>query len=167
MMSKYDYFFLDVDGVMTDGAMYYSAEGKLLKKFGPDDHGALLLISKYIKVIFVSADKKGFQISKKRIVTGMNFELYLVGESERERFFLSYGLMENFIYMGDSDWDVPLMEKVGISIAPLNASSLCKDSADYVCETNGGDRAVAEAVKYIFEKKIGINYMNLIKEGKG
>jgi hypothetical protein len=33
---------LDVDGVMTTGEFYYSADGKVMKVFGPDDHNALL-----------------------------------------------------------------------------------------------------------------------------
>ena len=41
-------FILDVDGVLTDGGFYYSSEGKVLKKFGPDDNDALKLLEPYI-----------------------------------------------------------------------------------------------------------------------
>ena len=37
-------FVIDVDGVMTDGQFYYTAEGKVMKVFGPNDHDALLLL---------------------------------------------------------------------------------------------------------------------------
>ena len=51
-------FILDVDGVMTDGKFYYSQEGKILKAFGADDSDALALLSKYIKINFITGDKK-------------------------------------------------------------------------------------------------------------
>ena len=58
-------FILDVDGVMTDGKFYYSAEGKIFKSFGADDSDALGLLNKYIKINFITGDKKGFPISKR------------------------------------------------------------------------------------------------------
>ena len=58
-------FLCDVDGVLTDGKFYYSESGKIMKKFGADDNDALSLLDPYIKIQFISGDKRGFSISKK------------------------------------------------------------------------------------------------------
>ena len=60
-------FILDVDCVLTDGTFYYTTEGKVMKKFGADDNDALSLLKPYMKIFFVTGDKRGFDISKKRI----------------------------------------------------------------------------------------------------
>ena len=70
-------FVLDVDGVLTDGGFYYTTEGKVMKKFGADDNDALSLLRPYMDIIFVTGDKRGFEISSKRI-NDMHFELELV-----------------------------------------------------------------------------------------
>ena len=69
---------LDVDGVMTDGKFYYTSDGKFLKAFGPDDSDALGVLNKLIEIRFITGDKKGFSISKKRIVDDMGYKLDLL-----------------------------------------------------------------------------------------
>ena len=76
-------FLLDVDGVMTNGQFIYSRNGKVQKIFGPDDHDGLRLLSEFIEIRFITGDKKGFDISKKRIVDDMNFKLDLVSTVKR------------------------------------------------------------------------------------
>ena len=60
-------FVLDVDGVLSSGQFLYDSNGKQYKIFGPHDNDGLKLISKYIKIRFISADTRGFEISKKRV----------------------------------------------------------------------------------------------------
>ena len=67
LMQTPTHFILDVDGVMTDGKFTYSKWGKKSKVFGPDDNDALKLISRYIPVLFLTSDKRGIKISKRRI----------------------------------------------------------------------------------------------------
>ena len=57
-------FIIDVDGVMTDGKFYYTKQGKVMKCFGADDNDALKLLSNYIKIRFVTGDKRGYLITK-------------------------------------------------------------------------------------------------------
>ena len=49
----------DVDGVLTDGKFTYTIDGKISKRFGPDDSDALSLIENYINIQFVSGDQGG------------------------------------------------------------------------------------------------------------
>ena len=60
-------FLLDVDGVMTTGQFIYSQRGKLYKVFGAHDSDGLKLIKRDMLIKFISADKRGFSISKKEL----------------------------------------------------------------------------------------------------
>ena len=60
--------------------------------------------------------------------------------------------LQDVIYMGDGIFDHYVFEKVGYSIAPANADKNARESANYVTERLGGDRAVAEACLHILEK---------------
>ena len=149
---KPKYFILDVDGVMTTGHFLYTAEGKAMKIFGPDDNDGLSLLSEYIEIIFVTGDKKGFPISKKRIVDDMKFPLEIVSTIRRIDWIQKKYALENVIYMGDGIFDHYVMSKVGYAIAPANADKLCKQHANYITERSGGDRAVAEACLHIMKQ---------------
>jgi 3-deoxy-D-manno-octulosonate 8-phosphate phosphatase (KDO 8-P phosphatase) len=145
-------FVMDIDGVLTDGSFLYDINGKAYKKFGPDDADALKLIKNDVVIKFVSADHRGFEISRKRI-EDMGYVLDFVKAKDRATW-----IQKNFpknewvqIYMGDSFVDIPVLKSVDIGIVPNNANNLAKDFATYVSPYNGGDRAVADAVFYILE----------------
>lgn len=145
-------FILDVDGVMTTGQFFYTKNGKIGKIFGPDDHDALSLIKEFIEVRFITGDKKGFDISKRRIVKDMKFKLDLVSTVKRIDWIKKKYKLEETIYMGDGIMDIPVMEKVSYSICPFNGNDLTKKSSNYVTKRSGGDRAVAEACIHLMNK---------------
>ena len=145
-------FILDVDGVMTTGQFYYTENGKLMKVFGPDDNDGLSLLAPYLKVVFVTGDRKGFDISKRRIVEDMKYPLHLVSTIKRVEWISERFALDQVIYMGDGIFDHYVMKKVGYSVAPANADPLAKQHAQYVTNRSGGDRAVAEACLHILEK---------------
>ncbi len=145
-------FILDVDGVMTTGHFLYTQHGKVMKIFGPDDNDALSLLRSNLEIRFVTGDKKGFPISKKRIVDDMGFDLDIVSTIKRIDWIEKRYPLESVIYMGDGIFDHYVMRHVGYSIAPANSDSNAKQFASYVTKRNGGDRAVAEASIHIMEK---------------
>lgn len=146
-------FILDVDGVLTDGSYYYTTEGKVMKKFGPDDHDALLLLKPYLHICMITGDKKGFAITQKRVAEDMGFPLHLVSTFERVKWMNDNGFdPKETIYMGDGIFDVMVFDKVAYSIAPANSFYMTKANADFATESRGGDSAVAEACLHIMEK---------------
>lgn len=145
-------FILDVDGVMTTGQFLYTSSGKTMKIFGPDDNDGLSLLKTSLNIRFVSGDKNGFAISKKRIVDDMGFVLDLVSTVHRIDWIKEHYETSEVIYMGDGIFDHYVMKHVGYSIAPANADRFAKQHANYVTERSGGDRAVAEACLHIMEK---------------
>lgn len=148
-------FILDVDGVMTTGSFFYSAEGKQLKEFGPDDNDALSLLKDKVEIRFVTGDRKGFEISRRRIVEDMKFPLELVSTIKRIDWIKQNFDPSRVIYMGDGIFDSYVMRGVAYSIAPANADEEARRVADFVTLRRGGDRAVAEACLHVLNQFFG------------
>ena len=155
MIKNYN-FVLDVDGVLTNGKFLYSQDGKLMKEFGAHDAYSLKKISSSLNIQFISADKRGFSISEKRI-TDMGFKLTLVSEDERFSYIKERFSLENLIYMGDGDADAKVLKDSFIGIAPKNSRPSALNAADYVTELAGGNGAVAEACDYLEQKLFNKN----------
>ena len=145
-------FLLDVDGVMTTGQFGYTPDGKTMKIFGPDDNDALSLLRNLIEIRFITGDRNGLEITKRRIVDDMNLPLDVVSVLKRIDWIKEHYNPDEVIYMVDGIFDHFVFNKIGYSIAPNNANSLAKKNADFVTTRNGGDRAVAEACLHILEK---------------
>ena len=143
---------LDVDGVLTDGAIYYSDAGKVLKRFGPDDNDAIGLLAGRLPVHAISGDKRGFPITRRRVQDDMGLPLDLVSTLHRVDWMAERWPLDSVIYMGDGIFDAVVFGAVGYSIAPADADPLARAHADYVTERRGGDRAVAEACLHVLAK---------------
>lgn len=145
-------FLLDVDGVMTNGQFLYSAEGKAYKTFGADDHDALLLLKPFLAIRFITGDRKGLPITRKRIEEDMKMPLDLVSTVKRLAWLREQCNPADVVYMGDGIFDPYVFACVGYSICPANGFYLTKARADFVTASAGGDRAVAEASLHLLEK---------------
>lgn len=145
-------FILDVDGVLTDGKFVYTAAGKVSKTFGPDDNDALRLLKGKLRLQVVSGDKRGFEITRKRVEEDMGLPLALVSTFERVKWICDHFNPAEVIYMGDGIFDSLVFAHVGYSIAPANAFYKTKELADFVTRARGGEGAVAEACFHILER---------------
>jgi len=151
-------FILDLDGVLTDGKFYYSQEGKYMKVFGADDHDCINVLKKFMKIHVVTADSKGYEISKRRVKEDMALDIDLVSATDRVEWLAKRFNLERTIYMGDGVFDYLVFQEVFYSIAPANALKSTKGKAKFVTKNSGGDRAVAEACIHILNKFF--NYQN-------
>jgi len=160
--NKPKYFILDVDGVITNGQMIYDQSGKKYKIFGQDDHDSLKLMKKYINILFISGDRIGFKISKKR-VEDMGFNIKFVPSFQRVEWIDRNLGLKKCIYMGDGIFDHLVMKKVLYSIAPNGAlEHVCK-TANFKTKNNPAQRAVAEAVIHILKYFFSVNFSKLKK----
>lgn len=146
---------IDVDGVLTDGSCTYTVDGKTAKVFGPDDNDALKLLARFIEPRFVSADERGFVISKRRVSHDMGFALDLVQAADRVRWISGQCDAANVIYMGGGIFDAAVFEAVGYGICPADGFSATREAADFVTTCPGGRRAVAEACVHILDEWFG------------
>ena len=151
MNSSKKYFVCDVDGVMTTGHFLYSSSGKEYKVFGPHDNDGIKMLEGKVNVLFITADQRGFPISKKRIVDDMNQDLKLVSEHERLDFIKTNFGLDNVIYMGDGYHDAEILRECFYGIAPQNARIESKNAAKYITPSKSGEGAVLDACLHILE----------------
>ena len=145
---------IDVDGVMTSSQFLYSKKGKEYKIFGAHDSDGLNLLKKYFKIEFITADKRGFSITKKRIVNDLKFKLRIIGEHERYTFCKKIGF-NNIIYIGDGFYDAKILKKASFGISPKNARIEARKASNYVTPSRSAEGALLDAaLKIISHFKI-------------
>jgi len=158
-------FLLDVDGVMTDGSLFYTGSGEEIKVFNVKDGLGIKLLKKAkIDVGVISARRsdplytrlKDLGIDK--IYTGNERKIEALEDIVKSNS-LKY---EEIAYMGDDYVDIPVMKRVGFPIAVADAVDEVKNIAVYVTKSRGGKGAVREAAEFIL--KIRGDLENLIEE---
>jgi 3-deoxy-D-manno-octulosonate 8-phosphate phosphatase (KDO 8-P phosphatase) len=141
----------DVDGILTDGGMYYTLEGKIMKKFAPHDSDGVKLLRKHgIEVYGISADWRGFEISKKRF-DDMGVSLNLVSGKDRAKYIKENFGFEHTAFVGDGFEDVQSLLNSKVGYAPSNACKHAKDAADFIIDTPGGSGVLLEVAIHIIE----------------
>jgi len=142
----------DVDGVLTDGGMYYSNKGDILKKFYVrDGMGVTLLRKNNIHTIIVTKEKNEIinqwanKMKIKKLYDGvMNKEIMI---SKVCKYFRV--IPKQLAYIGDDINDVGLLKKVGLSAVPNDGIKEAKSICDYICKNNGGMGAFRELADLI------------------
>lgn len=142
----------DVDGVMTDGGLYYSRHGEEIKKFNVKDGLVVhLLRNEGIKLCIVTGRKS--EIVEKRF-SELKFDFIVQGSEDKMEDLkkiaseLQIGL-ENIAYIGDDINDLELLKNVGLGGCPSDAIESLKEEVSYVCQKKGGEGAFREFADYI------------------
>tara|TARA_B100001121_G_C18631951_1_gene594803 strand:- start:88 stop:576 length:489 start_codon:yes stop_codon:yes gene_type:complete len=141
---------IDVDGVMTTGQFIYSNKGKQFKIFGAHDSDGLKFLKNFFKIIFITADKRGYSVTKKRIVDDLNYKLQLVTETERYAFCERIGF-KKIIFIGDGIYDSKILKNCRFGITPNNARIEARKSANYITPSNSAEGAVLDAALKILK----------------
>ncbi len=137
----------DVDGVLTDGGMYYNSKGDFMKKFhARDGMGVTLLRKKGIPTIIVTKEKTAIV---RKWASKMKVAEIFDGIQNKEQIVdvicKKYKVATDQIgYIGDDVNDVELLKKVGFSATPNDGISKVQKIVDYVCKKNGGEGAFRE-----------------------
>lgn len=144
--------FMDVDGVLTDGKIWFMEDGKeFFKPFSAQDSvGIFLARQRGIEIIWLSCRKS--PITQKRAESLGVHHVYFTPykKDKMEAICQSLGIhLEEVCYIGDDLSDIPAMEASGYPVAVSNAVREVKDVAKYVTEKHGGDAAVREAIDHI------------------
>lgn len=151
-LKKIRLFATDVDGVLTDGGMYWSDSGDQIRKFNAwDGLGLGLLQNAGIVVAFITMDQtslvslRAVRLGIAEIHQGVKDKLAAL-----KALSLKYDLgFEEIAYMGDDVNDVPALQAVGFSAAPANGREQVRRTVQYVCSANGGEGAVREVADMI------------------
>ena len=144
----------DIDGVWTDGGMYYDQQGNEWKKFNTSDSAGVLFL-KLLDIPLAIVTGEDTEIVKRRaqklgvtkLYQGVKDKLTLASDICIE---LGIDLSE-VAFIGDDLGDMPLLRKVGFACCPQNAPAYVKNIVHYVTQTKGGDGAFSDFVEHMLE----------------
>ena len=152
----------DIDGVWTDGSMYYDATNLEFKRFNTSDSVGVLFL-KYLDIPLAIMTGENTQIVQRRADKLKIEHVYL---GVKDKLDLAIQVCTEFnitladvAFIGDDINDLELLSNVGFSAVPDNAPSYIKSKVDLVLKTRGGDGAFREFVEYIVEKHSSIEAM--------
>ncbi|MGX5174728.1 3-deoxy-manno-octulosonate-8-phosphatase KdsC [Aliikangiella sp. IMCC44653] len=137
----------DVDGVLSDGKVYFTQKGDELKNFNiKDGLGIKLLQKSGIKVAIITGRKSAIVETRAK---ELGIDILYQGHSDKRAAFKeitqSLNLQPNQVaHIGDDLPDLPLMQLAGLGIAVADAYSFVRQNADYVTVQSGGSGAVRE-----------------------
>ena len=148
----------DVDGVLTDGGMYYSAKGDIQKKFhARDGMGIAILKRNQIPTVIITKEKN---VIVKKWASKMPVDKLFDGIKKKEdllpKLCKLYNLTEkNIAYIGDDVNDMEIMKKIGMSISPNDANLEVKKIANHITKSKGGEGVLREVCDLIISKRFG------------
>lgn len=146
-LSKIKLVITDVDGVLTDGSLYYSEQGEALKHFHVKDGlGIKMLLACGVQVAVLSG---GDTPILRRRIKDLGIPLYQLGKMSKRQACLELMqqagvLPEETAFLGDDTLDLPAFEACGLAVAVNDAFDYIKQQADLVLSRNGGQAAFRE-----------------------
>lgn len=149
---------LDVDGVLTDGRLYYGPNGEEQKTFHVrDGYGIKLWHDAGFRSGIISGRNSDL-VSRRAAELNMSF-VYQGNDdkiSALDEITAAAGVSADEVsFVGDDDLDIPVLEKVGLAIAVADAVGAVRESAHYVTKTPGGRGAVREVVEMLLAAQNG------------
>lgn len=149
-LEKIKLLILDVDGVMTDGGMYFTEKGDEIKRFNTKDGRAIMhLTENKFQVGIISSGFKAEIVEARAKMLGIQ---HCVVTREKKIAVLKQLLtelnleMENVAMIGDDVNDIEIMRNIGIAACPSNAVQLIKECSHVILEAKGGEGCVREFI---------------------
>jgi len=147
---------LDVDGVLTDGGLYYTESGEELRKFNvKDGMGMKRAQAAGVAVVIITTSATAAIAHRGRML-GVD-HVYLECEDKLGQLVQLCDEMQvdldQVAHVGDDLVDLPVLNAVGCPLTVADAVEPVKEAAIYVAAKNGGDGAVREICEMIYEAK--------------
>ena len=148
----------DCDGVLTDGGVYYGELGEVLKRFNIRDGMGVVRLRELVGVetgivtgeTSPSVVTRAAKLKITELHLGAGDKLAVLAE-----ILLRTGLDANEIaFIGDDVNDLGILQAVGFSACPVDATRQNKAVVDYCCETPGGQGCFRELAELIIEAKL-------------
>lgn len=147
---------LDVDGVLTDGRLYYGDDGHEYKGFHTrDGHGIKMAQACGIEVAVISGRRAG---SVERRLRELGIRRAVLGCDDKASALT--GLLadtgvtaEQACYVGDDLVDLPAMTRVALAVAVADADAFVRSRADWVTDAAGGCGAVREVCEHLLDAR--------------
>lgn len=156
LLSNIELVITDIDGVLTDGGIYYDEHGECMKRFHVRDGlGIKLLQQAGIQVAVLSG--KDSKPLRKRI-SDLGIDIFMLGIKNKEMacqeiIQRANTIKANTVYIGDDTIDLPAFISCGVAVAVADAPEYVKAKCDLVTDTKGGFGALREiADKILIEQ---------------
>lgn len=146
----------DIDGVWTDGGMFYSESGEEFKKFNTSDSvGVLLARQADIKLYIISGENSKAVVNRAAKLKIDNCYVGIKNKVELvETILAKEGVKYNEVaFIGDEINDIKLLQKVGFSACPQSAPSYTKKIVHAVIPTDGGKGAFRDFVIEVLNRE--------------
>lgn len=142
----------DVDGIMTDGSLYLTDDGKEMKGFNSlDGHGLKMLKSTGVELAIITGRTSQLVVHRAR-----NLGITHLHQGAHDKLTVYRQLLEDLnlsaeqtAYMGDDVVDLPVMRRSGLAITVPAAPDLVKAHSHYITRREGGRGAVREACEFL------------------
>ncbi|MCB0350327.1 MAG: HAD hydrolase family protein [Bdellovibrionales bacterium] len=146
---------LDVDGVLTDGHIFQGLNGQWCRNFYIRDGMGLVLLKErgYKLALITSSLSDDIRDRAKKLKIDHVFDNVSNKAEAFKKLLQDSGLQPDEIaYMGDDIIDLPVLEQVGISLAPADAHIKVKNAVEIVTAASGGRGAVREVCDTLLEQ---------------
>lgn len=150
-LKKIKLLLLDVDGVMTDGRIFYSEMGWTRTYHIHDGYGIKLIQSFGIPVGVISG---GNSEELKERLKVLKIEHFVIGSEDKLKSLTEVSEklnipFEHICYVGDDLFDIPALTQVGLGVSVPNAVDEVKKIAHFITKKSGGHGAVREVIDAI------------------
>ncbi len=148
---------LDVDGVLTDGRLFYGSGGIEMKAFNAHDgYGIKSLQQQGISIAIVSGRTSDI-VEKRAHELGIRFLYQNVAQKNKvlEELSKESGIdPQHMVHVGDDLPDLALFQHVGLGIAVADARLEVRKSADFITKAKGGEGAVREVCELLLASRL-------------
>ena len=158
-LDKIKLLVIDVDGVMTDGGMYFSESGDQIKKYNTKDGMAIIHLTKNdFQVAVISSGFTNNMVQKRAEMLGI--QNCYVGREKKIDILNQYcdqlGItLENVAMIGDDINDLEVIKSIGFSASPADAMVTVKTHVDVILNKKGGEGCVREFIDtYILKEPL-------------
>lgn len=155
-LKKIRLLIMDVDGTLTDAAMFYNSQGEFMKRFYTRDGFGIDLMHKAgLKTAIITQEYTDIVMTRAK---KLKIDKVVMGSTNKEHDFQiiaeEYGLTyEEIAYIGDDLNDIPAMKLAGVAVAPSDCSEGVLDYIDFQTTKSGGNGAVRELIDMILKSQ--------------
>ncbi len=152
----------DIDGVWTDGSMYYTKQGDAVKRFHTSDSAGVLFCKKLnIPVGIVTGENHRSVIKR---AEKLNLDFVFAGITDKvktiEKIIDKLNIQwSDVAYIGDDLNDIKVLKRVGFSATVPSARPYIKKHVQYITSLNGGEGAFRDFVEKILDDNNKLNFV--------
>ena len=147
---------MDVDGTLTDGAIYIGKDGEMMKAFDVKDGLGISLLNRSGIITSIITGRTS-QIVQKR-ADELKITKVMQGISKKDEALQHLAdeccvKLENIAYIGDDSNDLPALLNAGLAVCPADSADMVKEKCDVVLRHSGGHGAIRELAELILKEQ--------------